>query len=362
MRRGKRAAITVFIAIILLLPFVGIAALTLWDRENSLQPPTIETVPVRSASSDSSDPVDIALIWSAIPPVFAPSWSGTVTALPEPASSWKSGDRVVQVDGVWRIAFASEAPFTRPLGIGDTGSDVASLGALLSSLNLPSESTDELGWTTLRSVQALAAQLGVTDTVYSFDPSWVIFLPRATIDASQSVLQLGGPAPSQGAPIVPAGKELSGATLVATGQFGSLASNTAPPTTTPTVDPSLLVAVTTTAASRLMFGDKQLGVESDGTHLDAEGLRVISGTAAPGAAYVDAQLITAAQPGAFLIPAASIVVDASGASCVFTNKADKPPVAVTIVTNRDDSVEVVGQLSATYRLLVDVPAVKRSCG
>jgi hypothetical protein len=360
-RKGSRAAIAVVVAILLLLPFAGIAGVTIWDRENSLQAPTLETVPVRSVSADSTDPVDIALTWDAIPPVFAPSWSGTVTAL-KAQTVWKSADLVVQVDRVWRIAFASDAPFTRLLSIGDTGQDVASLRVLLTALKLPSEPSGALGYSSMRGVQALATRLGVPGRVTSFDPSWVIFLPRPTIDASQSLLQLGGPAPSQGEPIVPTGKELSGGTLVAPGQFGSLADDTAPLPDAPAVNASSLAPAHAATGSRLMLGTARLALESDGIRLSAAGLSPIVGTLTPGAAYVDAELVVPVQQGDFLVPAASIVADPSGATCVITDKVTLKPIRVTVVNNTDDSVEVAGRLSTAYRLVVDIPAARRSCG
>lgn len=361
MRRGSRTAIAVVVAILLLVPFAGIVGLTLWDRENSLQAPVVETVPVRAVSSDSSDPVDVALTWDAIPPVFAPPWSGTVTAI-NGQTAWKSGELVVQVDRVWRIAFASNAPFTRPLSVGDTGPDVASLQALLTSLKLPSGTAGALGQATLRGVQALAARLGVPGTVTSFDPSWVIFLPRPTIDARQSVLQLGGLAPSQGSAIVPTGQELASGTLVGPGQFGSLADNTAPPTDAAAVNLSSLVPVHASTGSRLVLGETRVGLDSDGRNLSSAGLSAIATTLNLGAAYIDAELVTPARRGDFLVPAASIVSDLSGATCVVTDKVGGKPIAVTIIDNSDDSVEVAGQLSTADRLVVEVPTARRSCG
>lgn len=361
MKRFSRTAVAVVVTLLLVLPFAGILGLTVWDRQNSLYPSTIETVPVRSATSASSDPVDIALGFTTIPPVFAPAWSGTVTAVPGQAS-WVSGELVVQVDRVWRIAFASDAPFTRPLGVGDTGSDVTALRALLTSLNLPSESTGALGRASLRGIRALASQLGVVGTVAAFDPSWVVFMPRSTIEASQSILQLGGPAPGQGTPIIPAGKQLTSGILVAFGQFGNLEPNTAPPAGAQAVNTSSLVPESAPAGSRLILGDQMLELDGDRVRLSDAGVSAIAGAVVPGAIYLNARLETPAQLGAFVVPAASIVFDPSGASCVFRDQPGEPPIAVTIVDNVDDAVEVLGDLSTSYRLLVDLPAARRSCG
>ncbi|MEM9520381.1 MAG: hypothetical protein AAGA37_13745 [Actinomycetota bacterium] len=147
--------------------------------------------------------VNVKATFGEAPALLAPSWSGTVTSIPENLSTdgISSLDIVVEIDGISRLAFFSERPFFRPLSRRSVGADVIQLHALLVSMGLMAEShleSDTVGWPTVVGIRELATQLGHSTRVDDFDPSWVVWLPTPSFDVAEVHLRSGGPAPSPG--------------------------------------------------------------------------------------------------------------------------------------------------------------------
>jgi hypothetical protein len=353
-------AIAIATTVLVGLPIAGIVLVTAWDSTNSLTPDVQLTAPVVDAGVDFVEPVDLALTWSPVPAVFAPQWSGIVTAVPPRAPEiWSSGDLIVEIDRVGRIAYASSAPFTRALQSGDRGADVADLNALLRSRSYPADAGDRFTAATLRGVRLLATELGASPSATSFDPSWLVFLPRPTMTVSGAALQLGATAPTPGSELIAAGVELSGAALMRPGLFGELQSNQAPPQDSRAINIDDASRVVAPEGAQLTLDGLPLALAGDAASVDAEGLVALSLKVTSGAAFVAAKLATESDQPMYRIPAAAIFADGS-ALCVIAVP-DKHPVEVKVISSDGPATTVVGELNAGEQVLVAPPSDARSC-
>lgn len=164
-------------------------------------------VPVVAAGEDvlvdDAQPVGVRLTRGDAPEVVAPLWQGTTTAVhARSGAEVVSGDEVVTVDGVARLAWAVDRPFWRPLRAGDMGEDVAALQGLLAELgHFDGEVDASFGDAVADAVRALADDLGVRPTTAVFDPGWIVWLP------SEPFLAEGVEA-RPGSPVVPHGERL----------------------------------------------------------------------------------------------------------------------------------------------------------
>ena len=110
-----------------------------------------------------------------------------------------TGDVVVSVDGVHRVAAASEVPFWRSLGRNDAGEDVVALQLLLESLGLYEGEVDgRYGPAMVSAVNRFAEGLGVVRPQGVFDPGWVVWLPLEPFPVERVEAHLGRPAPGPG--------------------------------------------------------------------------------------------------------------------------------------------------------------------
>ena len=168
--------------------------------------PLVQPVAAEITARNFSDSisVDLALKWSDGESVRAPAWSGIVTGAPSSTSQpIASGTHVVQIDGIWRVAAHTAAPFYRTLGEGDRGDDVAALNGLLRLLGFNSGSGSDWTSRTRRGVESFASSISVPKGLSArFDPSWVLWLPSETFAASSTDFRVGDPAPAQGVPVL----------------------------------------------------------------------------------------------------------------------------------------------------------------
>ncbi|PDQ36361.1 MAG: hypothetical protein B5766_01305 [Candidatus Lumbricidophila eiseniae] len=162
------------------------------------------TVSVEASTYSDSTSVELTVTWGESPLLRAPSWSGLVTGIPDSLDTpLITGSHVIQVDGVWRVAARTDRPFFRPLGEGDSGVDVRALNRLLGQMGYRSQESDKWTKDTLRGVRKLAASLGISpDSVTSFDPGWVVWLPHDSFTAESLAVKTGERAPEVGMPVV----------------------------------------------------------------------------------------------------------------------------------------------------------------
>jgi hypothetical protein len=144
----------------------------------------------------------VSLQWGKGKQILAPNWEGTVTdVLVKPGDVLKSGQAVLAINGVTRIAFASVRPFWRSLVPQDSGADVAMLNQVLSELGL--SATNGNTWTAattqgVKDLQTQYLQVAATSTVESFDPAWIIWLPKEKLRLGSIAATVGSPAPAAG--------------------------------------------------------------------------------------------------------------------------------------------------------------------
>jgi hypothetical protein len=132
----------------------------------------------------------------------APDWSGTVTSVRvEPGQRLSTGDPVVVVAGVPRIAVASSQPFYRFLRAEDRGPDVAELNDALFRLGylrpMPRQ-PDRFLFDTVQAVRDLEIALGFTTTSGIFDPAWFVWLPFEPFEIGELKLVAGARPPPGG--------------------------------------------------------------------------------------------------------------------------------------------------------------------
>lgn len=143
------------------------------------------------------------MTWVDGPVAFSPSWSGTVTSVAVQPSGIpvRSGDNLVQVDGVWRVAALTLTPFYRPLEPGSRGSDVAALNAFLRDLGFKAGDGETWSRSTTQGVAQLAERVGA-GRASGFDPGWVVWIPSQEFIVASVEAETGAPAPSNGEPIL----------------------------------------------------------------------------------------------------------------------------------------------------------------
>ncbi|MCO6502693.1 MAG: peptidoglycan-binding protein [Acidimicrobiales bacterium] len=199
-RRG--VALIVVVAALLILPVMVLAWLRLRteDQLAELEPSPMPVVVIAAEVEVNRAQQVILTLHLDAPVVVAPLWSGIVTdAAVAPGELVTTGDRLIRVDGVDRIAAATDFPFWRPLDRGATGDDVSQLQILLSRLGYYLGPVDGVFTSSMvASVNAFATDLGVTRPEGVFDPGWVIWLPFEPFQVATLVATVGGPAPSPG--------------------------------------------------------------------------------------------------------------------------------------------------------------------
>lgn len=181
--------------------FLGWLRLRAEDRLSEISPPTVAVVAeVQEVIVDDLEAVNLVLSWSSAPELIAPAWQGTVTTLSvSPGDVLVTGDSIIGVNGVNRIAAATENPFWRPLSRDNRGPDVEQLEELLLSLGHYGGTADGRYDAALAiSVDALAKTLGVLQPDSTFDPSWIIWLPSDPFPVATVEAGVGRPAPSSG--------------------------------------------------------------------------------------------------------------------------------------------------------------------
>lgn len=150
------------------------------------------------------------------PALIAPEWSGVVTSVEvSSGDAIATGDPLLSVDRVTRVAVASDMPFHRELGNGSRGRDVEALERLLVALGLFDEEPDEIFTrTTAMAVRAFESTLGVDPPTGVFSPSLVMWMPTEPLVVGEVLVSVGSPVPGAGSAIVRAVPRVISAELV----------------------------------------------------------------------------------------------------------------------------------------------------
>ncbi len=185
-----------------LAPWVVVAAVvfgTSSPKPEIVAPPAPIFIEPTTVMYDHARELQISVTWANGVHVVSPQWSGTVTAIADDVAGrvLESGDRIIAIDGVWRIAAYTPTPFYRTLGSGAKGADVRNLNELLSDLDYPSGAGDEWTPQTESGVLSLSTDLGA-GPARVFDPAWAVWLPRShfTPISVEATVGAHAPAPS----------------------------------------------------------------------------------------------------------------------------------------------------------------------
>ena len=169
------------------------------EREGEVDPTPLLIRVERDKFRDTID-VEAALQWSPGPSLKAPAWAGLVTEVAvEPGQTVRSGDRIIRVDGIWRLAAATPTPFFAPVNAQSSTEEIAKLSGFLIDLGyeVPPRSWDS---STVASLRDLADSVGVASArdVEAFDPAWSLWMPTKSVIIGSVTVDVGSPAPAPG--------------------------------------------------------------------------------------------------------------------------------------------------------------------
>ncbi len=131
--------------------------------------------------------------------VVAPTWTGLITAVhTESDAVISSGDVVIAIDGINRIAIATPSPLHRDLISGMTGADVTAVQEFLVSRGLLDEVTGVYDRATTAAVKELRITLGEIKPPGTLDRSLFVWLPHEQWSVGKVTASVGTPAPAAG--------------------------------------------------------------------------------------------------------------------------------------------------------------------
>jgi hypothetical protein len=300
-RAGRFPWLVATSALWLLAPFVLIVLLSVVAQQQSVNGADVPTwLPAEDAGPSSERQVELSMTWGEAPTVFAPAWAGTVReVLVAVGSTVKSGDPIVRVDGILRVAWHSPAPFYRSLALGDQGDDVAALNALLKSRSFSAGDGANFTRATKRGVGALAAQLGAGSGIVVFDPSMILYLPAEELRIATVELAVGALASPPGAVVLEGQPVLDRGVLVEAGSGEKEV-------------PTLLAAG---PGEKLTIGETVVELV-DGSNAAEASLLTLSAELSAGQERVAGVLRRELPEGSFQIPAAAVHTDSDGVTCV----------------------------------------------
>ncbi|MFZ4842081.1 hypothetical protein [Mycetocola saprophilus] len=354
---GKSVLLWVGAGAWVVLPFGLIAAIVLWSGQVRFTEPVETWTPVETGQANTDTPMDLALGWEQGPVLRAPAWSGLITAVRPQVTSIGPGDVVVTIDGIDRLAARTPGPFWRAIGPETTaGSDIGWLNTLLGDLGLARGTGNTFSASTARGITQLAKKIGAEGE--TFDPSWVVHLAEPRITVGAPAFSVGQPAPAAGEALFAPRPRITAALLTGEG----LAPIAPGPqggekTELPVLDQERIIRMPVPADAVLKLGTTELPLTETRDAITPEGLIALTETATAGEPMVRTMVSQTVQTSGWRIPAAA-VFQVGANSCVLTKTG---PVAVQVGAGEGGSVVVTGELHATDRVLLSVPAERREC-
>lgn len=130
-----------------------------------------------------------------------------------------SGDVVLEVNGIPRVAYTGGRPFWRPIGLGTQGPDVEEMRAFLRTVGISSTGQGEsVQDDDVEAIKTFASSIGTESEV--LEPSWLVYLGPAESTSRFVIapeLRVGAQAPPPGSPIGEFESTLVSAQIVASG-------------------------------------------------------------------------------------------------------------------------------------------------
>jgi hypothetical protein len=257
-----------------------------------------------------------------------------------------SGDVVMQVDSVTRVAWHADAPFYRDLAFGDSGDDVSSLNQLLASRSLPNDLHDKFGRATQAGVAQLATALGAARGTRTFSASWVVFVPSEVLTVDSVDAVVGAPAPVAGEPIFEVAPTVTTAHL-----------------TSPAASSGIATSPHVSKQETLRVAGEAISLEPNGSVVDGEGLTVLSSLADPKKDTVVGTLSRSVAGGTVEIPAAAVHTSPNGKVCVAVRSRSGAVTTkmVEVVAGTSGRVSIVGDVKVEDQVGLGVFKAGASC-
>src|SRR5690625_3506954 len=270
------------------------------------------------------------------------------------------------MDGVTRLAYPSERPFSRVLESGDRGADVKELNTLLASLDLTHGDGEVYTYLTARGVEDLAEDIGA-DWTRVFDPNWLVYVPESGIEVAEIDLMVGSPVPPPGTVIASGTASLTAATAV---NVDDLDVDGGPDDEAPSADDESASAagpVSTVEApddADIMLGDEVLAIEQESrSGLAREGLDVVERRVEPGTMGIEAVVRRPAGSNEFVIPAAAAFSSDGDRMCALRRRGDEESTVEIVVVGGSTSRTIVqGDLAVGDEVAVSPDQDLRTCG
>lgn len=305
-------------------------------------------VPVADVVETTNRQVQLDLTWSAPTNLVAPNWSGLVRAVHiRPGTDVKSGDIILKIDAVDRMAWHAKSPFYRSLSAGDQGGDVRELQRLLKFEGFGNSDTGRFDYETQRGVARLASKLGVAERVSAFLPEWVLYLPKASVKADEVMVSVGALAPASGETVFVARPKLLAAKLAA-------------PTGAVAATPSGLVA---TAEELLIVGTEEIELDDERQKASSAGLAALDQVLKPEDELVVGVLERRLDRDATEVSVAAVHTDPDGTNCVMVKRGSAQPFIenVEILGGSDGRTAVAGGLTTSDRVGIGIFEVNDRC-
>lgn len=296
---------------------------------------TAVVMPTERTEFTGDQGVELTLEWGESEKLYAPEWSGIVTAIRvTPPVELTSGDALVDIDNVTRLVAGTAKPFWRNLISGDRGEDVGMLQRLLADLGYYDGVVDEeFGLGVRAGVDALARSLGVSRPDGTFRYDWIVWLPESSFVIQTADLAVGRPPPTAGQPI-------------AVGPMPLVAANYTTPDRLGQVD---------LGGWALTLGGVTVALDPNGT-IPYEGLEDLASAIRPGSEQAGGRIHLLEPLEVSIVPASAVGANRAGLFCIWRPRSgDWEQIHVSVVGGEGETVNIIGgpALRETSEVLVN---------
>lgn len=191
--------------LLLTLPLVTLV-LSTWAIRRSIQTADQKqdpnTVLVEMGSTKLRQPIVLLTKLSVEAPMRSMSQSGTVTAVfVEPGDHIVTGDPVIEIDGVVRVALQIERPLWRNLSLGDHGPDVRAIQQSLVDSGLLDKVDGTVGTETMIAAQEHFLRSGGSGRPLEISMDWYVWSEPGGFHVDEVVVAVGEQVPPLGFPL-----------------------------------------------------------------------------------------------------------------------------------------------------------------
>ncbi|MEI2278300.1 hypothetical protein OHC50_12610 [Paenarthrobacter ilicis] len=352
-------------------------AVAIWLLEDHLLKTTVEPqshpvwVPVNVDAVPTSRAATINLQWMSGQRILTPAWSGTVqSVLKSPGNEVRSGEVLLIIDGIGRMALHTPTPFFGSLKFGDSGPEVQKLNRSLVDLGYGSALGADYGSDTIEAVRRLKLALGDSrGDAREVSASLFVYLPVPSITIESITVQAGSMAPASGSEIIIGRRQLTAATLNRPNARGDLQdvtqlqdSSGRSATTEENTSATEFIPLVADPDEDLYVADTAISLTDDRAGASLSSLLAIPEVTAGKTSRLDATLKRRFSNTSFRIPSAALFAGESGATCVHLMRAGiETNEDVHILSTDVGSTVVSGELVTGDQLLLAPRTEDRIC-